>query len=88
MSTTHDGKPRPADPPAGAVTGCAALTVFALVTVVFAVLRLAGAVDWPWWVVTAPLWGSWLLAGSVLVVVAVLQAAGRSDDRRRGTGRE
>ena len=36
MSTTHDGKPRPADPPAGAVTGCAALTVFALVTVVFA----------------------------------------------------
>lgn len=27
MSTTHDGKPRPADPPAGAVTGCAALTV-------------------------------------------------------------
>ena len=66
----------PADPPAGDVTGCAALTVFALVTVVFAVLRLAGAVDWPWWVVTAPLWGSWLLSGSVLVVVAALQAAG------------
>ena len=77
MSTTHDGKPRPSDPPPGAVTGCAALTVFALVTVVFAGLRLAGAVDWPWWVVTAPLWGSWLLSGSVLVVVAALQAAGR-----------
>ena len=54
MSTTRDGKPRPGDPLYGAVTGCAALTVFALVTVVFAVLRLAGAVDWPWWVVTAP----------------------------------
>ena len=76
MRTTHDGKPRPADPPAGAVTCCAALTVFALVTVAFAALRLAGAVDWPWWVVTAPLWGSWLLSGSVLVVVAALQAAG------------
>ena len=25
MRTTHDGKPRPADPPAGAVTCCAAL---------------------------------------------------------------
>lgn len=50
--------------------------MFALVTVVFAVLRLAGAVDWPWWVVTAPLWGSWLLSGSVLAVVAALQAAG------------
>lgn len=47
MRTTHDGKPRPADPPAGAVTCCAALTVFALVTAAFAVLRLAGAVDWP-----------------------------------------
>ena len=76
MSTTRDGKPSHADLPAGTVTGCCALTVFALVTVVFAVLRLAGAVDWPWWVVTAPLWGSWLLSGSVLVVFAALQAAG------------
>ena len=76
MSATHDGKPRPADPPAGAVTGCAGLTAFALVTVVFAVLRLAGVVDWSWWVVTAPLWGSWWLSGVVLVVVAALQSAG------------
>ena len=76
MSTTHDGKPRPADLPAGAVTGCAGLTAFALVTVVFAVLRLAGVVDWSWWVVTAPLWGSWWLSGVVLVVVSALQAAG------------
>lgn len=76
MSTTHDGKPRPADPPAWAVTGCAGLTAFALVTVVFAVLRLAGVVDWSWWVVTAPLWGSWWLSGVVLVVVAALQSAG------------
>lgn len=76
MSTTHDGKPRPAGWPAGAVTGCAGLTAFALVTVVFAVLRLAGVVDWSWWVVTAPLWGSWWLSGVVLVVVAALQSAG------------
>ena len=76
MSTTRDGKPSHADLPAGAVTGCAGLTVFALVTVVFAVLRLAGAVDWSWWVVTAPLWGSWWLSGVVLVVVSALQAAG------------
>ena len=48
MSTTHDGKPRPADPPPGAVTGCAALTVFALVTVVFATKSTIADPDVPW----------------------------------------
>lgn len=29
--------------------------------VVFLVLKLTGYIDWSWWWITAPLWGSFLL---------------------------
>ena len=32
---------------------------------VFAVLRLSGAVAWPWWVVLSPLWGPWAVSFAV-----------------------
>jgi len=40
-----------------------------LVFVVFLVLKLCGVIAWSWWWVTAPLWGSALLALAVLAVV-------------------
>lgn len=41
-----------------------------VLTIVFVVLKLMGTIDWSWWWVTSPLWGS-LLAGLVLVTFAV-----------------
>lgn len=38
------------------------------VFIVFLVLKLVGVIDWSWWAVTAPLWGS---AALVLVVAVV-----------------
>lgn len=31
-------------------------------TIVNAVLRLTGVVSWSWWIITAPVWGSFVLA--------------------------
>lgn len=33
-----------------------------LMFLVFLVLKLAGVIAWSWWWVTAPLWGSFVLA--------------------------
>ncbi len=48
--------------------------------ILFIGLRLAGLIDWPWWLVLSPLWGGallWLIAVAVVVVAAV------SDESRR-----
>lgn len=41
---------------------------FGLLGVVFITLKLCGVIDWSWWWVLAPIWGSVLL---VLVILAV-----------------
>lgn len=48
------------------------------VFVVFLILKLVGVIDWSWWWVTAPLWGSvliWLAVVVVILVVALIAAA-------------
>ena len=42
--------------------------------VVFLVLKLVGIIDWSWWWVTAPLWGSFALALIVATIVVVTKA--------------
>lgn len=42
------------------------------VFIVFLVLKWVGVIDWSWWAVTAPLWGSFAL----VLVVAVLFGIG------------
>ena len=45
---------------------------------VFLVLKLTGVINWSWWAVTAPLWGSAALVVLVLLaagVVALIAAA-------------
>nr|DAQ68648.1 MAG TPA: transmembrane protein [Caudoviricetes sp.] len=37
-------------------------------------LRLAGSIDWPWWLVLAPLWVPLAATLAVVVVVAIVQA--------------
>lgn len=42
------------------------------VFIVFLVLKLVGVIDWSWWWVTAPLWGSAAVVVLVLLAVAVV----------------
>lgn len=35
---------------------------------VFLTLKLIGAIDWSWWIVTAPLWGPYVI---ILAIMAV-----------------
>lgn len=32
-----------------------------MLTIVFVVLKLTGYINWSWWLVTAPLWGGFVL---------------------------
>ena len=61
----------PAVTSAMAIIALAALISF----VTFAVLRLCNVIDWSWWLVTAPLWGSALLIASIFVVALVVISA-------------
>lgn len=36
--------------------------------VVFVALKLAGVIDWSWWMVTLPFWGGLALVLSVVVI--------------------
>lgn len=38
---------------------------------IFLTLKLTGLVDWSWWWVTAPIWGSWLVAIAIIGAVVI-----------------
>ena len=44
---------------------------FGILFIVFLVLKLTHVIDWSWWWVTAPLWGS-IVLGIVLAFVGVI----------------
>lgn len=48
----------------------AVLTVLA--TVLFVTLKINGAIDWSWWWVTVPVWGSLALAVLTVVVAIII----------------
>lgn len=43
---------------------------FGLLGIVFIVLKLTGYINWSWWIVLSPIWGSILLG--LLIFLAVL----------------
>lgn len=43
------------------------VSTLGLLGIAFVVLKLCGVIDWSWWWVTAPFWGS-LAAGMVIIV--------------------
>lgn len=45
-----------------------------LLGVSFVVLKLTNVIDWSWWWVTAPFWGTIILAVVILVCVVVLDS--------------
>lgn len=48
---------------------------FGLLGIAFIVLKLTGFIDWEWWIVLSPIWGSALF---VVIVFAVLVIIGRT----------
>ena len=45
---------------------------FGLLGIVFIVLKLTGFIDWEWWIVLSPIWGSVLLVIIVFVVLMII----------------
>ena len=43
---------------------------FGLLAIVLITLKLLGVIDWAWWIVLAPLWGS--VAFTVLIIVVIV----------------
>lgn len=48
------------------------ITFSGLLAIVFIVLKLCHVIDWSWWWVTAPLWGSALIALVIILFVIVV----------------
>lgn len=57
-------------------SGSTGIGFFGLLTIVFIVLKLTKVIDWSWWWVTAPAWGSAALILIVAVVVGTIQFLG------------
>ena len=49
---------------------------FGLLTIVFIVLKLTKVIDWSWWWVTAPAWGSVAVILIVAIVLGTIQFLG------------
>jgi hypothetical protein len=60
----------------------------AIVTGLFAVLKIARVTDWPWAAVTAPWWGAVLLSLASAALVLVLAAGKSAPGIRGGDGRD
>lgn len=41
-----------------------------ILTAVFVGLKLAGVIQWSWWLVLAPMWGSLVLAVLLAIIIA------------------
>jgi len=47
--------------------------IFGMTFILFLGLKITGYIDWSWWLITAPLWGGFLLTFILLLLVAKLQ---------------
>jgi hypothetical protein len=54
---------------------------FTLLGLLFIGLKLTNVIDWPWWLVLAPIWGPVVLVVVILVLMTVIQ--NHLDNRRR-----
>lgn len=66
--------------------------LFGAMFIVFLVLKLTGFIDWSWWWVTAPLWGSFLMVLSFFatlgIIYLVLKALNKRADSRQKNHRQ
>lgn len=45
---------------------------FGLLGIAFIVLKLTGFIDWEWWIVLSPIWGSILLTAIMFAVLVIV----------------
>lgn len=50
------------------------LTFLDVLAIVFIVLKLTHVIDWSWWIVLAPIWGAFVLA---IIIVLILYLLGK-----------
>lgn len=62
-------------------SGSGGIGFFGLLTIVFIVLKLTKVIDWSWWWVTAPAWGSVVLILVVAIVLGTIQFWGDKKSR-------
>ena len=53
-------------------SGRRGVSLLNMLAVLFIGLKLAGLIDWPWWLVLAPLWGGLLLWFAVTFVLLLV----------------
>lgn len=49
--------------------------IFGTLFIIFLILKLTNVIDWPWWLVTAPLWGGILLYAIIFVAYILVFGA-------------
>lgn len=52
------------------------ISFLGLLGIIFIVLKLSGHIAWPWWWVTAPLWGGFVLLIVVVIIAYELMTPG------------
>ena len=57
-------------------------TYLQLLSLIFIACKLAGTIDWSWWLVLAPLWG-WHASAFVVGIVVGMYKAAQWDKARR-----
>lgn len=53
-------------------TASGGIGFFGLITIVFIALKLMGYIDWSWWAVTSPLWGTFLATISIFFILHII----------------
>ena len=71
-------------------TGCGCMSWLYLLTIILVVMKAAKLTDLPWWAVTMPAWGPWLLSFFLIYLLGISTSLFRSKPRatlRRGRSR-
>jgi hypothetical protein len=53
-------------------TNSGGIGFFGLLGIVFITLKLAGIIDWAWWIVLSPIWGPLLIVIAIVLVIAFI----------------
>ena len=57
----------------GGTTG--GIGFFSLLGILFIALKLTNVIDWPWWVVLAPIWGPIVLVVVIFTIIYIYSKA-------------
>jgi hypothetical protein len=64
--------------------GSSGIGFFGALGIMFIGLKLAGFIDWPWWLVLSPLWGGVALWLVIVIAIAVGVACEDFNNNQRG----